>query len=247
MQPWHVVVLTGESLARFRAALKERREREPTPDPQEYGIYPESLKAPYRDYRFELTEMMYATMGIAREDKPARLAHVARNFDFFGAPAAMFCFIDRQMGPPQWSDLGMFLQSTMLLFTEAGVDTCAQEAWSRYSRFVPDHLGVPADWMLFCGMAIGYRDPEAPVNGLRSRRGAVVGVRVDPGLGRLVLRRVRGRGVCGAVGRREGVGALRAPTSLRGAGSRARAATRFASCGRCAQRVSTNYPMQRVS
>ena len=34
------------------------------------------------------------------------------------------------MGPPQWSDLGMFLQTFMLLAAEAGLDTCAQEAWA---------------------------------------------------------------------------------------------------------------------
>mgnify|MGYP000016358220 CR=1 FL=1 len=44
--------------------------------------------------------------------------------------AALFCFIDRKMGPPQWSDLGMFLQTFMLLAQEAGLDTCAQEWWS---------------------------------------------------------------------------------------------------------------------
>ena len=170
LQPWQIVVIQGESMARFRSALRERMANEPAQDESEYRIYPDGLKSPWRDYRYELTEMMYATMGITRADKPARLAHVARNFDFFGAPAALFCFVDRQMGAPQWSDLGMFLQSAMLLFTEAGVDTCAQEAWSHYHRFVCDQLEVPADWMLFSGMAIGYRDPDAPVNALRSKR-----------------------------------------------------------------------------
>lgn len=170
VQPWQVVVVQGDAMTRFRAATRARLARDPAHDPREYAIYPESLKSPYRDYRFELTEMMYATMAIARADKPARLAHVARNFDFFGAPAALFCFVDRQMGQAQWSDLGMFLQSAMLLFTEAGVDTCAQEAWSHYHRLVCEQLRTPPEWMLFCGLAIGYRDPDAAVNRLQSRR-----------------------------------------------------------------------------
>ena len=44
-----------------------------------------------------------------------------KNFEFFGAPAGMFCFIDSQMGSPQWSDLGMFLQTFMLLAFEKGM------------------------------------------------------------------------------------------------------------------------------
>jgi nitroreductase len=170
VQPWQLYVLAGEAIARFRRDLAARQSADPKPDPAEYPIYPAQLKEPYRSYRYELTEMMYATVGIGRDDKPARLAHVARNFDFFGAPCALFCFVDRQMGCAQWSDLGMYLQSLMLLCTEAGLDTCPQEAWSNYNRFVAQWLGAPADWMLFCGMAIGYRDPAAPINTLRSRR-----------------------------------------------------------------------------
>ena len=44
-----------------------------------------------------------------------------RNFEFYGAPTALFCFIDRTMGAPQWSDLGMFLQTFMLISEEAGL------------------------------------------------------------------------------------------------------------------------------
>jgi nitroreductase len=74
------------------------------------------------------------------------------------------------MGPPQWSDLGMFLQTFMLLAQEAGVDTCAQEYWSVKHGAVREFVGAPDDEMLFCGMAIGHADPEAPVNSLASER-----------------------------------------------------------------------------
>ena len=66
---------------------------------------------------------MYKLLGIPRDDKEARIAHVMKNFEFFGAPAAIFCFVDKQMGPPQWSDLGMFLQTFMLL---------SSRSWFRY-------------------------------------------------------------------------------------------------------------------
>ena len=74
------------------------------------------------------------------------------------------------MGPPQWSDLGMSLQSFMLLAQEAGVDTCAQKAWANWPQTVAEFVGAPDELMLFCGMAIGHANPDTPVNDLESER-----------------------------------------------------------------------------
>jgi nitroreductase len=140
------------------------------PETSAYDIYPSKLKEPYRTSRYELGEQMYELLGIGREDKDARIAQVMENFKFFGAPSAFFCFVDRQMGPPQWSDLGMFLQTFMLLAKEAGLDTCAQEAWSIKHDSVSQFVNADDDDILFCGMAIGYRDDNALVNSLKSQR-----------------------------------------------------------------------------
>jgi nitroreductase len=135
-----------------------------------YQIYPAPLTAPYRDRRFAVGEAMYGEVGIPREGKMARRMWFARNFQFFGAPAALFCTVDRQMGPPQWADLGMYLQTVMLLAVEAGLATCPQECWAVYPETITSFLGTPAERMLFCGMAIGYEDTEEPANRLRSSR-----------------------------------------------------------------------------
>jgi nitroreductase len=140
------------------------------PETPAYRIYPDALGEPYRSSRFKCGEDMYALLGIGRDDKPARYARLAENFRFFGAPAGLFCFFDRQMGPPQWSDLGMYLQTFMLLATEAGLDTCAQEAWASREKCVSAFLSPPVELRLFCGMAIGHRDPSAPVNQLVTQR-----------------------------------------------------------------------------
>ncbi|MEM8925076.1 MAG: nitroreductase [Actinomycetota bacterium] len=165
VQPWRIYVLNGVTMARFRSEIADASAGAP-----EYPIYPERLWEPYRTNRFELGELMYEKLGIPREDKAGRFAQLARNFDFFGAPAAFFCFIDRGMGSAQWSDLGMFLQTFMLLATEAGLDTCPQEAWAPWHEFVSTFVKAPDDEMLFCGMAIGKGDPDAPVNSLESPR-----------------------------------------------------------------------------
>lgn len=169
VQPWRIYVLNGGATERFKSLVRAKIDAEETEIP-EYNVYPQKLKEPYRSSRYKIGEDMYALLKIPREDKPARLRRLAHNFQFFDAPAALFCFIDRVMGRPQWSDLGMFLQTTMLLFQEAGVDTCAQEAWARWPRTVAEFVNAPPELMLFSGLAIGHRDPDHPVNGLDSDR-----------------------------------------------------------------------------
>jgi nitroreductase len=165
VQPWRVYVVNGESTDRLLELLADRPLDRP-----EYEIYPPDLWEPYRTNRFQVGEAMYAKLGIPREDRAARLAHLGRNYRFFDAPAAFFCFVDRRMGPPQWSDLGMFLQTFMLLAREQGLETCPQEAWANRAATIHEFVGAPDEEMLFCGMAIGYADWEAPVNGLVSDR-----------------------------------------------------------------------------
>ena len=82
----------------------------------------------------------------------------------------MFCFVDRGMGQPQWSDLGMFLQTFMLLAVERGLGTCAQEYWAVRHNAVRNFVGAPDNEMLFCGMSVGHVDEAAPINSLRSER-----------------------------------------------------------------------------
>lgn len=170
LQPWRLYVVAGEPLAAFKKIMERRLATGPTSDPGEYDIYPPDLWEPYRTERYVVGEEMYALLGTPRTDKPGRLRQFARNFQFFGAPAALFCYVDRGMGKPQWSDLGMYLQTLMLLLRERGLDSCAQECWSVYPRTVAAFLEPPEELMLFCGMAIGYADPDAPVNRLRTRR-----------------------------------------------------------------------------
>lgn len=175
LQPWRVYVLAGAELDRFRAVVRERMNVTPMGEPPQYDIYPKGLWDPYRARRSECGEDLYASIGVAREDKFARLLHVARNFDFWGAPVGLFFCLDRRLGPPQWSDLGMFMQTLMLLAVERGLDTCAQEAWAMWPDTVADFLGLPEELMLFAGMALGVRDETAPINGLRTRREPVDG------------------------------------------------------------------------
>lgn len=172
VQPWHITVLAGAELARFKGIMRDKLAADPrgAGDGPEYAIYPKDITEPYRSRRFKCGEDMHGTMGISREDKAARYAFIAGNFQFWNAPIGMFITVDRQMGPPQWSDLGMFLQTFMLLATERGLATCAQEYWSVRHGAISSFVGAPENEMLFCGVSIGYADTSAPINSLRSER-----------------------------------------------------------------------------
>ena len=166
LQPWRVYVVNGDSMMRLREFLPTQ----PPMDAPEYDMYPKGMTEPYKSNVFRIGEMMYATIGVAREDKEARRAQFGQNNDFFGAPASIFMFLDRQMNQPQWSDAGMFLQTFMLLAVERGLGTCPQEYWSIRHKAISTFVGAPENEMLFCGVAIGYVDETAPINTLRSER-----------------------------------------------------------------------------
>ena len=170
LQPWHIDIVHGESMARFKAIMVETLGKGPGSEAAEYDIYPKVLPTLYKDRRFAVGEELYARLGIPREDKMGRMMWFARNFQFFGAPVALFCTVDRNMGPPQWSDLGMYLQNVMLLAVEAGLATCAQECWAVYPQTIRSFLGTPDERMLFTGMSIGYEDTSDAANTVRTSR-----------------------------------------------------------------------------
>jgi len=165
LQPWRVYAVAGEPLA----ALKAKVAASPMEE-TEYDVYPPDLWDPFRTRRFVCGEDLYASIEIPREDRAGRLRQLAKNAQFFGAPVGLFFCLDRKLGPPQWSDVGMYMQTLMLLAVERGLDTCAQEFWARYAKTVGAFLDLPDDHMVFSGMALGYRDEAAPINGWRTRR-----------------------------------------------------------------------------
>ena len=159
-QPWHAVLLTGDPLARLFAHVAEVLPQGRAAFSPEYNVYPPELDGAYEARRRGIGEAMYAALEIPHDNKLARLSWFARNFQGFGAPVLMLVHTPKYMGPPQWSDMGMWLQTVMLLLREAGLDSCAQEAWAVYSKQIRECVAIPDDHIFFCGMAIGwgYRD-----------------------------------------------------------------------------------------
>ncbi|KXU84856.1 nitrobenzoate reductase [Paraburkholderia monticola] len=171
-QPWQVYVLTGESLARLSRDLLAAYD-----DPQrdelyqeEYAYYPRQWQSPFIDRRRKIGWDMYGLLGIDKGDKTRMHEQHSRNFRFFDAPVGLLFTIDRSLERGSWLDYGMFLQAIMTAARGRGLDTCPQAAFTQFHRLIAEHLDLPDNEQLVCGMSLGFADPSAPVNTLRTER-----------------------------------------------------------------------------
>lgn len=161
LQPWHIYVLCGARLTELKERVAERVAAGDRGDDREFAVYPPKIRSPYRERMEVLSERRYGALGIARDDAAARARARAENWNCFGASTALFCYLDRDMPAPQWSDAGIYLQTVMLLLRAEGMHSCTQLAWAEYHRSVAEVISPPPQRLLFCGMSIGFADPAA--------------------------------------------------------------------------------------
>ncbi|MGP1284249.1 MAG: nitroreductase [Parasphingopyxis sp.] len=172
MQPWNVYVVMGEKLEELKRLALEAIAGGVDLTAAEFEIYPAGMGETHMARRLRNAEDMFGAAGIARDDKAGRMMQMASNFRFFDAPVGMFFTIDRALavGNGQMAHLGMFIQTLMLAAQAEGIDSCPQEAWAILHETVRPWLGVPDEQMLYCGLALGHHDPDAPINSLRTDR-----------------------------------------------------------------------------
>jgi nitroreductase len=163
LQPWHVYVLSGSRLSELKQRVAERVAAGDRGDELEVAIYPTPLGSPYRERLDDLAHRRYGALGVNRGDHLARARIRAGNWDCFGASTALFCYLDRDMPPPQWGDAGMYLQTVMLLLQSEGMHSCPQIAWAEYHRTVAQVITPAPRRVLYCGMSIGYVNPALPL------------------------------------------------------------------------------------
>jgi nitroreductase len=162
LQPWHVYVARGATLDDLKSRVRHRVAQGDLGDQPPVPPYPLPLPAEFGRRLDDMGARRYAAAGVARQDRKARARVRAGNWECWGAATALFCYLEQSMLPPQWMDVGMFLQSVMLLVRAEGMDSCPQIAWAEYHQTVAEVLQPPANLVLGCGMSIGYADPRVP-------------------------------------------------------------------------------------
>ncbi len=170
LQPWMVETLSGDRLAALKGFMRQRLAACPDGEPMAYGFYPRDLDPAFVRRRLRNGEILYGALGIDRSDQAARKAWIDENFQFFGAPFGVLLFLKRDFGLSQWLDLGIYLQTALLLLTEAGYGACPQADWALYDRSVCRFLGLSEELTLVCGIAVGFTDPARPENRIRTER-----------------------------------------------------------------------------
>lgn len=174
-QPWKVYVVSGDKrkelsrqiLASFNDPAQDGKYSE------EYDYYPAQWIEPYKSRRRKIGLDLYGLLGIGKGDSARMKAQNGRNYDFFDAPVGLILTIDRIMGKGSWFDYGMFAQNLMLAAKARGLDTCPQAAFNIYHQLIESFLGIPAEQIVVCGMALGYADTSKPENQLQTERASV--------------------------------------------------------------------------
>lgn len=121
---------------------------------------------------------IYETLGIDRSDKEARFKFMERNYEFFGAPVALFFFTHRGLDHFGTLDLGLYMQTVMLSAKAHGIGTCPQGFLGNYPDIIKAEFDVPEDYALVCGMSIGYAS-DHPINSWRAERLPIEELRVS--------------------------------------------------------------------
>ena len=170
IQPWRVHVLTGTTLKRLGDAIQHAFLTDEPGHTRDYDYYTDPIEEPYLARRRQCGWGLYGTLGIGRGDHAKSKAYRARNYNFFGAPAGLIFTIDRKLERGSWLDYGMFLQTIMLAARARGLHTCPEAAIASFPDVVRRELSITRDFIVICGMAMGYADPDAIVNTFRPPR-----------------------------------------------------------------------------
>lgn len=162
IQPWQVVFASGAARDRLVAAMLA----EATSGPLQGPPVPDSFAHIHK----KTGAVLYGSMGIARDDTEGRRTAILRNWEFFRAPMAGVVYMHRDLGTADLLSVGMFLQTLILALTARGLGTCAQVSVAAYPAIIREQLGIPAEFDILCGLAVGYADPAFPANSLRVGR-----------------------------------------------------------------------------
>jgi len=167
-QAWRLFIATGPALQRLTGALVHAASAGEEPS------FP-GLPPSFAPYRSALGAQVYGKegWGLARDDMEGRKAATLRNFDFFGAPVVVVVGMSTELEGEEALSVGMYVQTLLLALTAQGLGSCVEIAIAGYPEIVRREMGIPEDMRILCGIAVGYEDTSARVNGIRSKREGV--------------------------------------------------------------------------
>jgi nitroreductase len=167
VQPWRVYIASGAARDKLRDELVSAV-REGRFEGMESPI--DSFPGTYRDKQISCAVEMYGHMGVGRGDKEGRDRAFLRNYELFDAPHVAFVCMDKSFGIGVALDVGMYVQTLMLLLSSRGIGSCAQASLRSHPKLVRGVLDIPENEQILCGLSFGYEDDAVPVNRTRQPR-----------------------------------------------------------------------------
>ena len=162
-QPWHVVVVSGEARDKVEKAMVTEIMSGKAPSPH-FQPGDQGLKDAYRKRQIACAISLYDAVGVKYEEKDKRQELMLRNWQFFGAPHAAFFSMPKSMKEINAVDMGIYLQTLMLLMTENNIASCPQGALAMYPSAIHEIANIPEENAIMFGLSFGYADEEADIN-----------------------------------------------------------------------------------
>jgi nitroreductase len=167
-QPWTVYVASGEKRDELANKLTDIASKGTKPEPDFY--YNDQFKGVYRQRQVDCAMALYDNMGVERSDRQARMKAMLRNFNFFEAPHAAFLCMPKGYDVGNGVDVGIYLQTLMLVMSSYGVASCSQGALGFYPQQVREVLNIDDNLGVVVGLSFGYEDGDNAANKTRTTR-----------------------------------------------------------------------------
>jgi nitroreductase len=172
-QPWYFHVLTGEPLDRIRKGNTERN-LAGIPHSREFRTG-HAFEGVHRERQIGVAKQLFSAMGIARDDKDARLDWVLRGFRQFDAPVCVIIAYDRELADSDDTafDCGAVTTALVNAAWARGLGCVINSQGIMQSPVVREHAGIPDDQVIMKAIALGWPDESFPANAVVSERKSV--------------------------------------------------------------------------
>ena len=162
-QPWNFIVVGGEPRERLvKALVSAYKERSTHYDPSRGKsippLYMERTKKLLKGIRPHLDTMNKKTVPFIEEG----------SCQFYGAPVSIIVTMDKAHPPSKLVDIGCAVENLVLAAHAKGLGTCIIALILMFESVIREHLTIADDMQIVLAIALGYPDPDLPVNTFRA-------------------------------------------------------------------------------
>ncbi len=164
LQPWELIVVSGEEKKRLsRLLVKRMKERNISCGP--------GAKSPLPEYFVERERRLLDTiLPNLPEQTPFQDFINEGSCNFYGAPTAIIITLDQVFSSARLTDIGVLVGYLVLAAHAFELGTCPIGLITAFDDDIKEALSIRDEKQVVIGVAVGYRDPQSPINRSRSER-----------------------------------------------------------------------------